>query len=371
MKTRTELCLIVALCFAGIFLGMTCDAGAQNRIVCAVCKQPIQGNYLQLGNKYYHQNHQPRCSKCGQTLTGRFFELKDGSLVCEPCTVASAPICTCCGRKIMGSYAKFADGIVACESCLKSNFPRCSVCGSPFKKGVLLTDGRKLCGIHSGRTSLPASPQQAAGQTAGQTAGSGNANTSNAAGSQVDINTLASIVSVDQLRPYVAESQRLIARHVSPKISFSGLKIEPFIVDQNTINLISPYKDVKGVTESQYLRRNNTVVAVANGKFCIDFDVYILGGLHPKFAVSVICHELGHVWQNANCDTTKFTGRQREGFCEWVAYKVNKGLGREDQIKQSLGNIYDDYSKGLQDYIDLERKVGVDGVLNYALGKDR
>ena len=377
MTTRTELCLIVALCFAGIFLGMTCDADAQNRIVCAVCKQPIHSNYIQLGNKCYHQNHLPKCSKCGKQLTAGFFELKNGSFLCEACAVASAPVCTCCGRKIMGPYSQFMDGIVACDSCLRSNFPRCSVCGSPFKKGVQLTDGRKLCGIHSGRTSLPAANQPAATQqTAGRTAGSGNANTGNTAGSQVDINTLASIVSVDQLRPYVAEAQRLITRHVSPKISFSGLKIDTFIVDQNTINLISPYKDVKGVTETQYqylIRQGKTKTAVAadNGKFCNEFNVYILGGMHPKEAVSTICHELGHVWQNANCDTTKFTGRQKEGFCEWVAYKVDKGLGREDQIKQSLDNIYEDYSKGLQFYIDLERKVGVNGVLNYALGKDR
>lgn len=362
---------------------MTCDADAQNRIVCAVCKQPIHSNYIQLGNKCYHQNHLPKCSKCGKQLTAGFFELKNGSFLCEACAVASAPVCTCCGRKIMGSYSQFMDGIVACDSCLKSNFPRCSVCGSPFKKGVQLTDGRKLCGIHSGRTSLPAATQKTATQqtatqqaatqqAAGRTAGSGKANTGNTAGSQVDINTLASIVSVDQLRPYVAEAQRLITRHVSSKISFSDLKIDPFIVDQKTINLISPYKDVRGVTESQYLRRHDkTAVAAANGKFCNEFNVYILGGMHPKEAVSTICHELGHVWQNANCDTTKFTGRQREGFCEWVAYKVNKGLGREDQIKESLDNKYDDYSKGLQFYIDLERKVGVNGVLNYALGKDR
>ena len=66
--------------------------------------------------------------------------------------------------------------------------------------------------------------------------------------------------------------------------------------------------------------------------------------------------------------------RQREGFAEWVAYKVNKALHRQDQINSMLNKSRNpklsDYSMGLRDYLNLESRYGVDGVLRYALGED-
>ena len=50
-------------------------------------------------------------------------------------------------------------------------------------------------------------------------------------------------------------------------------------------------------------------------------DVYLLSGLPFKMAYGVLSHEYAHAWQALNA-RPNLTDEEREGFAEWVAYKV-------------------------------------------------
>lgn len=49
--------------------------------------------------------------------------------------------------------------------------------------------------------------------------------------------------------------------------------------------------------------------------------VYLLSGLPFKMAYGVLSHEYAHAWQALNA-RANLTDEEREGFAEWVAYKV-------------------------------------------------
>ena len=57
------------------------------------------------------------------------------------------------------------------------------------------------------------------------------------------------------------------------------------------------------------------------GDLQVAHDVYLLSGLPFKMAYGVLSHEYAHAWQAQNA-RPDLTDEAREGFAEWVAYKV-------------------------------------------------
>jgi hypothetical protein len=93
-------------------------------------------------------------------------------------------------------------------------------------------------------------------------------------------------------------------------------------------------------------------------------SIWIIVGRSKNMTISDMSHELAHAWQVTN---TPIQDRMLvEGFATWCQYKVMKTLGyagfAEDIFK--LGDP--DYSEGLRLFMELERKRGVKGVVEYA-----
>ena len=96
--------------------------------------------------------------------------------------------------------------------------------------------------------------------------------------------------------------------------------------------------------------------------------IYLLNGVPEERLVTVSAHEYAHAWHaERHPHYSQTSPEMREGFAEWVAYKVAQQARRVTQtatLEQPTSSIY--YS-GLRKFLDLERRVGVAGVLDYAL----
>lgn len=89
--------------------------------------------------------------------------------------------------------------------------------------------------------------------------------------------------------------------------------------------------------------------------------IYVQKGLPRRLFIQVASHEYAHAWQGENCPLLKDTCF-REGFAEWVAYIVLSIFNDKELMMQML-NGDNKYSQGLQKILELESKVGRQGVL--------
>jgi len=129
------------------------------------------------------------------------------------------------------------------------------------------------------------------------------------------------------------------------------------LVDRNRLQELVAYQDPQGgdgtsdmdKTLGLYVRRGRRR------------GMYVEYGLPQILLVQVIAHEYAHAWQGENCPLLR-DPLIREGFAEWVAYKVLGTLGASKKmaIMEARPGLYGD---GLRRLFELERAGGVVGVL--------
>jgi hypothetical protein len=84
--------------------------------------------------------------------------------------------------------------------------------------------------------------------------------------------------------------------------------------------------------------------------------IYIENGLPQILVIQVLGHEAAHAWQGENCPLLH-DPLFREGFAEWVAYRVLLALGAVKKAALMLQRT-DLYGQGLQAALVLERQGG-------------
>jgi hypothetical protein len=91
--------------------------------------------------------------------------------------------------------------------------------------------------------------------------------------------------------------------------------------------------------------------------------MYLLSGLPQILLVQVAAHEWAHAWQGENCPLLR-DPLVREGFAEWVAYKVLQALGavKKMALMMRQNGLYGD---GLRKMLALEQRSGAVGVLDF------
>ena len=91
--------------------------------------------------------------------------------------------------------------------------------------------------------------------------------------------------------------------------------------------------------------------------------MYVLRGLPETAMIETIAHEWGHAWQGENCPLLR-DPTIREGFAEWTAYKALVAMGYDAVVPSAEGNN-GCYGKGLRTMVQIERKHGIVGVLDF------
>lgn len=266
----------------------------------------------------------PRCEKCGNILSGQY-RILEGKNYCEPCYEVICPRCKICNSIIEGEYFTGNDKKSKyCKKCYDF-YSHCADCGVPAgPSGINLPDGRNLC---SDCYSVAIFDEQKG----------------------------------DKIFEEVKEALKK-SPGINVRFPIKNIKL----VDKTRLNELLENKTLEyiphdGVSGLHYYEK-------INGRINIS-EIYILKGLTPGRSLAVIAHEYSHAWQAENCPD-KQESSVREGFAEWVSFKLLKTKGYKDEAEIMLKTADPVYGEGLKKYIELEKKYGSPGVFNYAKGGD-
>ena len=92
--------------------------------------------------------------------------------------------------------------------------------------------------------------------------------------------------------------------------------------------------------------------------------IYILTGLTRGDCSGVAAHEYTHAWQSRNCPSQDRA--LTEGFACWVQYHYLVSAGFRDDAKDLLGRSDADYGQSLHKLLEMEKKVGMKKVIEFA-----
>lgn len=244
----------------------------------------------------------PRCPIC--RLPG------NAAGVCSTCR-ESGSACVACGRKLRRAAAG-ADGRdgLYCANCLRG--PQCDSCGLPAGEGKPGADGRRICAVC--RASAIDRPEEAA--------------------------------LVFRAAEELIHEQLGLSLNVPTGLTLVGREELGAILADMGEDAAS-VGDTLGVYTRRGRRRG----------------IYALAGLPRLLLLQVAAHEWAHAWQMESAPLLR-DPVLREGFAEWVAYRVLSALGERDAAGRILGR-QDSYGEGLRYLLGVEQQVGPRGVIEW------
>lgn len=218
--------------------------------------------------------------------------------------------CILCGHLIIGEYLLVSGKGPYCQNCVRQR-AACDVCGVPVGAGhQILSDGRRICGLcHQTAVYDPIKANTVYEQVRGII--------TQKLGITLNVPTVLMLVGRDQLSEILRQ-----AHHSTDDVT----------------HLLGIY------------RRHGRKRAI-----------YVQSGLPRLLLMQVIAHEWGHAWQMENAPLLRKL-QSKEGFAEWVAYKVMAVVGAREMLAR-MENRQDVYGRGLRDVLALEREGGENGVL--------
>lgn len=290
---------------------------------CNLCGQALRGSYIT-----YRRGEAASdrglvvCSRCGRTAprcTGCRVPINlrvDADGLCATCRT-NTPSCAACGKRIRGRYYRNRAGdAIYCEACFNGQ-PRCDICGGVAGAGGYpLHDGRRIC---------------------------------------VDCHETA-IYDAGKAGALHARVLDLMARELGLSLSMPPAL---GLVDRNQMLALLAQ------TKTDDAERPDLVFGlyVRRGR---KRTIYVEYGLPQILMIQVIAHELAHAWQGENCPLLR-DPLFREGFAEWVAYRVLLALGAVKKAALMLQRT-DLYGQGLQTALALEQQGGASAVYGACRG---
>ncbi|MBQ7568764.1 hypothetical protein IJT17_08170 [bacterium] len=256
-----------------------------------------------------------RCAYCHKVISGKKHVLND-EYVCRKCLERHLPKCCCCHRRIKGSYVEYYDGNYCCVKCYgNSELPRCAECNCPVRSAEL-EGGGYACDRHR--------PE--------------------------------AICYEDEAYEVWKEVEKAYTEVLGPD----------FVLDTvpNIHMMTLEELQAKGKNDSRWIKAFSRT-KVAGGHYV--HDIYVLKGMSPEYLLEQLAHEGAHCWHYENQPyTLSCQPSFKEGFCEWVAFKILDDLDLDKQRERQLNNVDIDYSRGLRDFLRLEEKLGsIEAVLDY------
>ena len=233
--------------------------------------------------------------------------------------------CHLCGRRLWGGGWVYASNgvadeqaVVVCRRC-QETAPRCDVCGVPMGDNhVHLPDGRRTCArCHQTAVYDPAYARALFEHVTRVV--------TDHLGLGLNVGTDFTLVDGQHLQRLVEEAFR----------------------DLHDGTGEMPTGKVVGL----FIRKGRQRV------------MYVLSGLPQILLLQTVAHEWAHAWQGENCPLLQ-DAHVREGFAEWAAYKTLQTMGAIKKIalmEQQNGL----YGEGLRQILELERRDGVSGVLDF------
>ena len=271
-----------------------------------------------------------RCTAC-QQVVDRGYQL-DGRFYCPNCLNEALPKCYNCGAPIQGNYVAVSHRkLPVCMSC-RDSLPQCFLCSMPCDGnhgGLALADGRFTCGDHS----------------------------------------KGGVTNQGRARQIFQQARKELGRTFSGALEIKTPIKEVLLVDINGLSQAALKSGHNPSLSGGKVLGIATVVLVSDGNRTTmkPSTVHLLNHVPEARMLTVSTHEYAHVWHAENHrDYTKTQPILREGFAEWVAYKVAQSYGRQEQMDLMLNTNGGVYYQGLLKFLQLERERGVSGVLQFA-----
>lgn len=223
-----------------------------------------------------------------------------------------------------------------CLQCADSH-PSCFLCAAPAdlaSGGGILADGRPICGAD--RKSAVFSAAE------------------------------ASRIFADASR----EVQETLGASLALKIPVKEVKL----VDVPGLIAVSKGQYQEATLQSGRVLGLTTLVLKSKGqrRWTEPATVHLLCGVPAERMKTVAAHEYAHVWHAENHPRySATTAEMKEGFAEWVAYKVAQHAQRQQQMAVIDFPSDGMYYQGLRRYLEIERREGVAGVLKHAVTATR
>ena len=263
------------------------------------------------------------CGDCGARLVDTYYRMPEGRKLCPSCYDRRQPRCTSCGAKIVGSYLILEGARPVCRPC-QEGYPACFVCALPVVRGGRrLADGRALCSEHA----------------------------------------RLAIMDPRQAREVLREAQQAVLATLGAGMRLRHPVDEVRLVDAAALARLMGHagqgdSHVLGLFRARYVGEER------------HYTVFFASGLPRERLLTVAAHEYAHAWHSENHGQyARCSNEFREGFAEWVSYRVNQRLAREAELKHLLSQKAGDYIQGLQKFLELERRVGLREVLQAATSR--
>lgn len=327
-----------------------------------------------------------RCFVCGKKIKGAYIEF-EGKIVCsQSCLGALLPKCATCGKPVSsgkglkGEYLKYNSKYYCSQECFEESLPKCAVCGQPVKEGVKDQEGKLFCSKDCYRQSLPrceicGQPMEAWSELEGhrycQTCaklprclGCG------LPGADVELEDSRRICSkclekavVDQLEAKKLFEQ--VRRDMAEKLRLATEHLIDFkLVDARELSKIVGHQTVH---ENGYYNYQGTIDQASGKTLSAQYRIYILSHLSPERFRDVAAHELAHDINQARYP--RVSGKKNrqtvEGFAQYLSAVMNKHWGQDGLNADKLNNVDDDYVKGFQRFMELDRQGGMKAALDY------
>jgi recombinational DNA repair protein (RecF pathway) len=357
------LLILTALC-------LSCISQAHASINCDLCGKAISGPYYKLSDgRIICQDCRESiavCDQCGQ-LTTSVINV-DGRNYCSSC-YAKLERCGLCGKPISGNFMYYpALNLKVCDKCEREK-PKCERCGvptnSPIKLGNAILCGRCAATIercHSCGEPLLKDYSFFEGNEALKYclectrkyprcddcgAPSGPYGT-----------------ALDDGR-YLCPECRKVALFEPGLVASIKARVEGFL--EGSMGMKITHEISFSLKDKNFLKtKAKNIHGDLNGLFYRKgeaYFIYVLYGLREKDLISVLAHEMAHAWQSEKC-SEKLALEDTEGFAQWVAFKALYSYDNGDfaQLMLKADNIY---SKGLVKMLAIEKTSGPKGVFDY------
>ena len=256
----------------------------------------------------------------------------EGRFYCPNCLNQALPKCYNCGTPIQGNYVAVTHHKHAvCMTC-RDSLPQCFICSMPCdgnRGGLALADGRFSCGLHS----------------------------------------KGGVTSQTRARQIFQQARKELAATFSGALEIKTPIKEILLVDVHGLTKAAQNSGHNPSLSGGKVPGIATVVLVSsnNRKIMSPSTVHLLNHVPEDRMLTVSAHEYAHVWHAENHrDYTKTQPILREGFAEWVAYKVAQRFKRQEQMELMLNPSGGVYYQGLLKFLQLEREQGISGVLKFA-----
>ena len=295
------------------------------------------------------------CATCGQQITGSYKVYLGKPYCSESCLGDALPKCIVCGKPALKSIGQTgnAEKIYCSLECFQTTLSKCEICAEPLLHWVILNN-HKYCSHCANlprclNCRLPGAEKRLAD------------------GRHICSKCFeTAIIDQEQAEKLFRQVRDDIYTYLNLK---TGHPIQLYLKDAGAfMSLVGKHSPTERgyyqVSATYQMRRG--VRSLVSGTYTI----YALSALSPPHFRDTVAHELAH---DLGHELYPAVQKQEdvEGFAEYISALMNSYWGNDNLNQEKLQNSEKDYAYAYKKFLEIGRKNGLRGVLDYMEKQNR